>query len=87
MPYPERPNDKPLTGAKKPRASLALRIDHAAKDVNPLLIVVALGLMLLNFTLYIGLSVSRLPAQGGAWHAAPLPHQNENAPAAWTSHG
>jgi hypothetical protein len=60
MQYPERPKDKYPENLKSPRA-LAARIDRAANDLNPLLVVLAIGLMILNITLYLGMAVSRQP--------------------------
>jgi hypothetical protein len=56
---------------------LALRIDRAANDLNPILVVMTIGLLLLNLTLYLGMWASQGPI---AWTA---PHQigSESAPA------
>ena len=49
-------------------APLALRIDRAANDLNPFLLVVAIGLMVLNLTLYLGMVASRDPFVRTAAH-------------------
>jgi uncharacterized protein (DUF983 family) len=55
---------------------MAPRLDRAASDLNPLLVVLAIGLMVLNLTLYIGMAVSRDPS---LW--APSRHISADAPA------
>ena len=66
MQYPSPPKGKlPKTVDGKP-ASLAVRINRAANELNPFLIVLAIGLLILNLTLYLGMSVSR---QSTAWAA------------------
>ena len=65
------PEDKPgnrdnQTGG---RTSLAVRINRAANDLNPMLMVLAIGLLVLNITLYLGMSVSRAHISGAL--AAP----------------
>ena len=55
MPSPQHPPDK--EGIK----SLTRRLDRAAADLNPFLMVLAVGLIVLNLTLYIGMA-----AAGGA---------------------
>jgi hypothetical protein len=77
MPVPERPKNKPLGERKDPRAMLALRLDRAANDLNPMLAVLAIGLLVLNLTLYIGMAVSRDPS---IW--APPRHIGADAPPA-----
>jgi hypothetical protein len=77
MQIPESPKDKPLDDRKGPRATLALRIDRAANDLNPLLVVLAIGLLVLNLTLYIGMAVSR---ERSIW--APPRHISADAPPA-----
>ncbi|HWB47899.1 MAG TPA: hypothetical protein VG651_02220 [Stellaceae bacterium] len=44
--------------------SLLSRLDRAAGDLNPFLMALAVGLVVLNLTLYIGIA-----AAGGARHA------------------
>jgi hypothetical protein len=53
------PKRKPPNNAKEAPISLALRINRAAGDVNPVLMVFALGLLILNITFYLGMSLSR----------------------------
>lgn len=55
LPLPR--NDK-SNNRSKPRPTLARRISRAADDLNPFLILVAVGLLLLNLTLYLGMAVS-----------------------------
>jgi hypothetical protein len=81
MLYPEPPKQKPFKpvhGDKQSRASLALRIDRAAADLNPILLVLVIGLFILNVTLYLGMAAARQPAvwnaaRPAAAHAAPAP--------------
>lgn len=75
MQAPEPPKDKSSARSKEPRASLALRIDRAAGDLNPFLLVLMIGLLMLNLTLYLGMMASRHPF---VW-AAPM---QQAAPAA-----
>jgi hypothetical protein len=77
-----RPEDRAI---KAPRASLVLRLDRAAGDLNPFLLVVTIGLLLLNVTLCLGLAVSQHrfawpppTQQTGMESAAP-----QSAPADW----
>ena len=62
MQTPERPKDKSSARSKEPRASLALRVDRAAGDLNPFLVVVTIGLLVLNLTLYLGMMATRYPS-------------------------
>jgi hypothetical protein len=57
MQLPPPRNDK-SNNRRKPRPTLAGRINRAADDLNPFLILVAVGLLLLNVTLYLGMAVS-----------------------------
>jgi hypothetical protein len=61
MQYPPPPQDKSPHDPKEARASLALRLNRAANDLNPILIVFAVGLLVLNLTLYLGMAASRQP--------------------------
>jgi hypothetical protein len=47
MQTPQRPKDKSSARSKEPRASLALQVDRAAGDLNPFLMVVTIGLLVL----------------------------------------
>jgi len=58
MPYPEHPSDKSLNAEKSQVKALAMRIERAAGDVNPFLMVLAAGLLLLNLTLYLGMAAA-----------------------------
>ena len=44
-----------------------MRINRAANELNPFLLVVAVGLLILNLTFYLGMAVSQYPA-GAAAH-------------------
>jgi len=68
MQYPQQPEDKSSNSSKDARASLALRISRAANDLNPVLVVMAIGLLVLNITLYLGMSVTRQPSVWAATH-------------------
>ena len=61
------PKNRPAARLKSALPSLTLRIDRAAGDLNPVLIVFVVGLLALNLILYIGMSLSRQPA---AWSPA-----------------
>jgi hypothetical protein len=43
-----------------------MRLNQAANELNPFLIIVAVGLMILNLVLYLGMSVSRHSLAGAA---------------------
>ena len=58
MSYQERPEKKPLDASKGAPRSLALRIDRAASNLNPFLAVLAVGLLVLNLTLYLGIAAA-----------------------------
>ena len=51
------------------RASLGFRLDRAANEINPFLMVLAIGLLVLNLTLYVAMSLSKQPS------AATMPRQ------------
>jgi hypothetical protein len=68
--YPPPRRHKSPNNAGKKHASLAARINNAANELNPFLVVVAVGLLILNITLYLGMSVSRYPKAAAAPHAA-----------------
>lgn len=70
MPYPPPRKDKPPKNANAKHASLAVRINRAANELNPFLVVLAVGLLILNLTFYLGMSISQHPAVGSAAHAA-----------------
>lgn len=74
MQVPERPKQKPSAKAKDARGSFALRMDRAADGLNPFLVILTIGLLALDLTLYVGLSVSREPLVLRAAHqlAAPI---------------
>ena len=88
MPYPSPRNNKPSNNLDEKRTSLAVRINRAARELNPFLLIVALGLLILNVTFYLGMSVSRLPAISAGIHAysassaaprsEPAPHAARN---------
>jgi hypothetical protein len=65
MPSPPSPHDKSPDTSKEGIKSLTGRLDRAAADLNPFLMVLAVGLIALNLTLYIGMA-----AAGGASAAA-----------------
>jgi hypothetical protein len=54
MPYPERRNEKSLDADKDPFKTLMAKIERVAGDLNPLLMVMVVGLLLLDLTLYLG---------------------------------
>ena len=59
MQSPERPDPKPTSRAKEARDGFALRMDRAAGDLNPLLVILTIGLPG-------GIADNRL-AEGVAW--------------------
>ena len=76
MPHPQPPKDNPPNNPKDP-ASLVLRIDRAADHLNPVLMVFAVGLLVLNITLYLGMAMARepfgaQPRQSGSLYAQPV---------------
>jgi|HubBroStandDraft_2_1064218.scaffolds.fasta_scaffold351193_2 hypothetical protein len=78
MQFPQRRNDKSPDRSKGTRRALALQLDRAAHDLNPILVIFAVGLMVLNLTLYIGMAAAGEPF---VW---TQPHQigSRGAPAA-----
>lgn len=66
---PRSPDDKPKRRGKSPRSPLPRRVEDAFRGLNPILVVLAIGLVILNITLYIGLSLSH----GGRWSFALAP--------------
>jgi hypothetical protein len=68
--YPPPRRHKSPNNAGKKHASLAVRINNAANELNPFLVVVALGLLILNIIFYLGMSVSRYPPAAAAPHPA-----------------
>jgi hypothetical protein len=64
MQLPPPHPDKSPNNEKERRGSLVLRINRAANDLNPILMVLAIGLLVLNITLYLGLALSREPLAG-----------------------
>lgn len=69
MPYPPPRKDKPPKNANAKHASLAVRINRAANELNPFLLVLAVGLLILNLTFYLGMSISQHPAAAATSHA------------------
>lgn len=61
MTYPPPRKDKAPGNGNEKHSSLAVRLNRAANEINPFLIVVAVGLLILNLTFYLGMSVSRHP--------------------------
>jgi hypothetical protein len=58
MPYPERPEEKSLDADKDPIKALVAKVERVAGDLNPFLKVLAVGLLLLNLTLYLGMAAA-----------------------------
>ncbi|MBV8778488.1 MAG: hypothetical protein JO032_16500 [Alphaproteobacteria bacterium] len=69
MPPSDRPKQKPLASRK---GSLVLRLDRAAGELNPFLVVLAIGLLILNVTLYLGMAAARQPDAWNQPHTAGL---------------
>jgi len=60
-----------------------MRLNQAANELNPFLIVVAIGLMVLNLVLYLGMSVSQqFPARAAAHPYTAPTAATQLAPAA-----
>jgi hypothetical protein len=74
MPYPQDRKDRSPNNPKGQIASLVLRLDRAANDINPFLAILAAGLLVLNITLYLGMMVAREP------FLSTQPH-HDNSPA------
>jgi len=83
MQFPQTPQDKSPNNPKEARASLALRVSRAASDLNPILMVLAIGLMVLNVTLYLGMSVSRESSLWSARQATSVSPPDAVSPAAF----
>ncbi len=47
-----------------------MRINRAANELNPFLVVVAVGLLILNLTFYLGMSVARHPTAAATAQSA-----------------
>ena len=58
------PENEPVNNQTDGRNSLGVRINRAANELNPMLMVLAVGLLVLNITLYLGMSVSRAHISG-----------------------
>jgi hypothetical protein len=56
MSMPDHPTNNRQS---KQRASLALRLDRAAGDLNPILVILMIGLLVLNAAAFVGLAASR----------------------------
>jgi hypothetical protein len=67
------------------RTSLPVRLNQAANDLNPFLIIVAVGLMILNLVLYLGMSVSQRFPAGAAHPYSTSTAASQLAPAAATA--
>jgi hypothetical protein len=63
MQSPEPRKPKRVADRSGPPASLALRIDRAASDLNPFLVIAAIGLLILNVTLYLGMAAQQSSAR------------------------
>lgn len=57
-PHSNKPHNR-----RKTQQPFAVRINRAAHDLNPFLVLVAVGLLLLNVTFYLGMAMS--PPHGG----------------------
>ena len=88
MPYPEHPNDRPLDTSKTPVKALVMKIERAAGDLNPLLMVLAVGLVVLNLTLYLGMAAAHdsLSASRPRQDAAPYT-QSQSSPVTFSEGG
>lgn len=69
MPDPAPQKSKSPNNANQRDASLTMRINRAANELNPFLVVVAVGLLILNVTFYLGMSMSRQPLVSSAVHS------------------
>lgn len=69
-PYPPPQRDKSTNTANAKQASLAVRINRAANELNPFLVVLAVGLLILNLTFYLGMSVSQHTAAAATSHVS-----------------
>jgi len=61
--------------AAAPRAPLKQRIERAAADINPLLVIFMIGLGILDLTCYVGIEMSR-----GRMIHAPASSVSTNGP-------
>jgi len=74
MPPPQHPHDKSPDTSKAGVKSLSRRLDRAAADLNPFLMVLAVGLIVLNLTLYIGIAAAGGASAAAMRHPAASPH-------------
>jgi hypothetical protein len=65
-PHSNKPHNQPKTGA-----SFVVRVNRAANDLNPFLVVVVVGLLLLNLTFYLGMAISQPHGTSIAMPASP----------------
>jgi hypothetical protein len=88
MPYPERRHEKSLDADKDPFKALMAKVERAAGDLNPLLMVLAVGLLLLNLTLYLGMAAAHdsLSASRPRQDAAPYT-QSQSSPVTFSEGG
>jgi hypothetical protein len=63
MPIPGPPDNKRLANRKESaaRSPFVLRLDRAAEGVNPFLVVLMIGLMILDLILYLGTAAAQQP--------------------------
>jgi hypothetical protein len=73
MQSPKPPDQKPIAKTKDERRAFVLRMDRAAGDLNPFLVVLTIGLLMLDLTLYLGMTVSREPFVARAAHQITAP--------------
>jgi hypothetical protein len=52
---------KPKMQPTPPRGELLRRLDRAAENLNPLLLIIVVGLIILNLSVFAALELSRLP--------------------------
>jgi hypothetical protein len=66
MSSPKDPKEKPSEVARVAAKSFARRLDCATAELNPFLMVLAVGLIVLNLTLYIGMAAAGDKSDHGA---------------------
>lgn len=52
---------KPKMQPTPPRGELLRRLDRAAENLNPILLIIVVGLVILNLSIFVALELSRLP--------------------------
>lgn len=60
------------------RESFVLRMERVARDMNPVLVVIVIGLAVLNFSVYAALRLAPVPRHGSGWNLPAKPSTTPN---------